>query len=416
MDSGIDPGLMSPGSSGRDDILSFNLCDATSGKNEVRWRTEGEEAGWASYFPRVRLLKQKWAGGRRRHVGEQATCLGGEQAPHPLSGATLADLPPVSVFAGIVETQQAPACGHRVPSTRIVGGEEAEAGAWPWQVSLQLLGTHICGGSLISSNWVLTAAHCFSSILVPSLYDILLGAHNLSHPSPGAKFVGVKKIIIHSKYLGVIDGNDIALVELETPVSFTQLIQPACIPGYNIFFPDKLGCWVTGWGDIETGVVLPYPEPLQEVLVPLVDSAMCEDLFSRMLNTTQQNTRIIQDDMMCAGYLEGMKDSCQGDSGGPLICPWDGAWLLAGVVSWGAGCAAPNSPGVYTRVSAHSSWILKHVPEVAFNIILSKDGNGSGDLNGGSGDLHGGSGDLNKGHPWLLLLILLCCLYYASAY
>ncbi|XP_061447636.1 serine protease 27-like [Rhineura floridana] len=223
----------------------------------------------------------------------------------------------------------------------------------------------VAGWSPLPESWVVQRL----SISDPSLFVVVLGAHNVSYPGPEAVSVLVKHIIVHSHFSGYRDGNDIALMELDAPVNFTRNILPACIPGPSISFLPRLGCWVTGWGNIQPGVPLPDPEPLQEVLLPLMDTVICEALYSDFKDETPTSTGVIKDDMMCAGYLEGKRDACQGDSGGPLICPHDGAWLVAGVVSWGDVCAAPNRPGVYTRVSAHSSWILRHAPEVAISFI-----------------------------------------------
>ncbi|KAM3821622.1 serine protease 27-like [Vipera latastei] len=284
----------------------------------------------------------------------------------------------LSLLMGITEAQAPPACGRFIPSARIVGGTEAEVGSWPWQASIQILDLHQCGGTLIASRWVLTAAHCFSSISDPSLFAVLLGSYNLSYPGPESVLVNVKQIITHANYTGLSKGNDIALMELESSVNFTQLIQPACLPGLSIVFPPRLGCWVAGWGNIKSQVPLPEPEILQEVLLPLIDRATCETLYSDFKEPGMAT--IIKDDMICAGYMEGKKDACQGDSGGPLLCPWNGDWVLAGVVSWGDVCAAPKRPGVYTRVSAHTRWILRHAPEVkssfisALNVIIPNNG------------------------------------------
>ncbi|XP_015669828.1 serine protease 27 [Protobothrops mucrosquamatus] len=282
------------------------------------------------------------------------------------------------LLMGITEAQPPPACGRFIPPARIVGGTEAEVGSWPWQASIQILDSHQCGGTLIASRWVLTAAHCFSSLSDPSLFAVLLGSYNLSYPGPESVLVNVKQIIIHSNYTGLAKGNDIALMELESSVNFTQRIQPACLPGLSIVFPPRLGCWVAGWGNIKSQVPLPEPEILQEVLLPLIDRATCETLYSDFKELGMAT--IIKDDMICAGYMEGKKDACQGDSGGPLLCPWNGDWVLAGVVSWGDVCAAPKRPGVYTRVSAHTKWILRHAPEVessfisALNLIILNNG------------------------------------------
>uniref|UniRef100_A0A8C6VIY4 Peptidase S1 domain-containing protein n=1 Tax=Naja naja TaxID=35670 RepID=A0A8C6VIY4_NAJNA len=262
---------------------------------------------------------------------------------------------------------QRPTCGRFIPSSRIVGGTEAEVGSWPWQASIQILESHLCGGTLIASRWVLTAAHCFVSLSDPSLFTILLGSYNLSNPGPESVLVNVKQIIMHSNYTALINGTDIALMELESPVNFTQRIQPACLPGSSIVFPPRLGCWVAGWGNIKPNVPLPEPELLQEVLLPLIDRATCEALYSDFKKPGMMT--VIKDDMICAGYMEGGKDACQADSGGPLLCPWNGDWVLAGIVSWGDVCAAPKRPGIYIQVSAHTSWILRHAPEVKSSFI-----------------------------------------------
>ncbi|XP_070584042.1 serine protease 27-like [Erythrolamprus reginae] len=273
----------------------------------------------------------------------------------------------LSLLMGITEAQPSQACGRFIPSSRIVGGSEAAVGSWPWQASVQIFESHLCGGTLIASRWVLTAAHCFTSLSDPPLFAILLGSYNLSNPGPESVLVKVKQIIIHSNYTKLIEGNDIALIELESPVNFTQRIQPACLPGTSIVFPPRLGCWVAGWGNIGPQVPLPEPELLQEVLLPLIDRATCEVFYSDFKEPGM--AAAIKDDMICAGYMEGGKDACQADSGGPLLCPWNGDWVLAGIVSWGDVCGAPKRPGVYIRVSSHTNWILRHAPEVKSSFI-----------------------------------------------
>uniref|UniRef100_A0A8C1ZJ04 Zgc:165423 n=1 Tax=Cyprinus carpio TaxID=7962 RepID=A0A8C1ZJ04_CYPCA len=140
-----------------------------------------------------------------------------------------------------------------------------------------------------------------------------------------------------------------ALLHLSSPVTFTNFIQPVCLAAEgSIFNSDTM--WVTGWGTIDSGVPLPSPQNLLEVDVPMVGNIKCNCLNGG-----------ITENMMCAGPLEGGKDSCQGDSGGPMVIREGSTWIQAGVVSFGQGCALPNLPGVYARVQNYQNWITQHV-------------------------------------------------------
>ncbi|XP_043089539.1 prostasin [Puntigrus tetrazona] len=241
-------------------------------------------------------------------------------------------------------------CGKAPLNTKIVGGQNASAGAWPWQVSLHQDGSHFCGGSLINSEWVLSAAHCFPSTPDASVYTVYLGRKSQDLPNPNELSRTVSQVIVHPQYNILPHDNDMALLHLSTPVPFTDYIQPVCLAAEgSIFNSDML--WVTGWGTIASGVPLPSPQNLQEVDVPMVGNTKCNCL----------NQGGITDNMMCAGPLAGGKDSCQGDSGGPLVIKQGATWIQAGVVSYGQGCALPNLPGVYARVSNYQNWITQHV-------------------------------------------------------
>ncbi|KAG1924964.1 polyserase-2-like [Pimephales promelas] len=242
-------------------------------------------------------------------------------------------------------------CGRAPLNTKIVGGINASAGAWPWQVSLHAHGSHFCGGSLINSQWVLSAAHCFSWDSAASI-TVYLGRQSQEQPDPNEVSRDVSQIIIHHDYGNGQSNNDMALLQLSSPVNFTNYIAPVCLAAEgSIFNSDTM--WVTGWGNIHTGELLPSPQILQEVDVPLVGNSKCNSLYCG----------IITENMMCAGLPEGGKDSCQGDSGGPMVIKQGSTWIQAGVVSFGIGCAQPEYPGVYARVSHYQQWISEQIGE-----------------------------------------------------
>ncbi|XP_070267693.1 serine protease 27 isoform X1 [Myotis yumanensis] len=256
-------------------------------------------------------------------------------------------------------------CGRPRMLNRMVGGQDALEGEWPWQVSIQRNGSHFCGGSLITDRWVLTAAHCFSNTSETSLYQVLLGARQLVKPGPHATYSRVKRVESNPLYQGMASSADVALVELEAPVTFTNYILPVCMPDPSIIFESGMECWATGWGSPSEQDRLPNPRILQKLAVPIIDTPKCNLLYSKDAESGFQ-LKTIKDDMLCAGFAEGKKDACKGDSGGPLVCLVDQLWLQAGVISWGEGCARRNRPGVYIRVTSHYNWIHRIIPELQF--------------------------------------------------
>lgn len=222
---------------------------------------------------------------------------------------------------------------------RIVGGDEARPGAWPWAVALTFrTGSGLfqyCGGSVISAEWVLTAAHCD---VQPG--DIaVIGRHDLE--AGGGVEIEIDRVLEHESYDAEANDNDIALAHLSKPhmtalVSVTDIAESRAQPGDPVT--------VIGWGttreDGSTSGVL------REVEVNVVDSAKCGETYE------------LTENMICAGVTEGGKDSCQGDSGGPLMARQeDGSWSQVGIVSFGYGCARADAPGVYSRVSRYSEWL-----------------------------------------------------------
>ncbi|XP_069552334.1 suppressor of tumorigenicity 14 protein homolog [Brachyistius frenatus] len=244
-------------------------------------------------------------------------------------------------------------CGTRpYKLNRIVGGQNAELGEWPWQVSLHFMTYgHVCGASIISERWLLSAAHCFVTSSqenhVASNWQTYSGMQSL-FKQDGIQLRPLKKIISHPDYNQMTFDYDIALLELSSPLEFTNTIQPICLPASSHVFPAGMSCWVTGWGALREGGQ--KAQVLQKASVKIINDTVCN-----VVTEGQVTSR-----MLCSGFLAGGVDACQGDSGGPLVCfEESGKWFQAGIVSWGEGCARRNKPGVYSRVTKLREWIKK---------------------------------------------------------
>ncbi|XP_072859755.2 serine protease 30-like [Pogona vitticeps] len=167
----------------------------------------------------------------------------------------------------------------------------------------------------------------------------------------------VCKIIVHPYYAGDAQSADIALVRLEKPINFSRTILPICLPSSSDIIPVNTSCWATGWGKFFSTSIM--ARILQEVEIPIIDNEECDNMYHQKSDVVAmpEGYRLIYEDMICAGYAEGKKDTCQGDSGGPLACELNGTWFLAGVVSFGFKCGFPNRPAVYTRATSYVHWI-----------------------------------------------------------
>ncbi|KAG7215628.1 hypothetical protein INR49_021983 [Caranx melampygus] len=247
---------------------------------------------------------------------------------------------------------------------RIVGGTVCPKGECPWQretfsisftdlreqedelcVVLQVLliykGKGFCGGAIYKPTWILTASHCLEDIDI-RLLKVVAGEHNIVVDEGTEQLIQVSEVIMHQNYVPVTADNDIALLRLATPITYTPYAVPVCLPTRPLANQDLWAITmhtVSGWGRrAENG---PTSTVMRRLKVPRIPTRQCVEESGVQLTTN----------MFCAGYIDGGQDSCKGDSGGPLVTQYKKTTFLLGIVSWGKGCARQGNYGIYTRVS-----------------------------------------------------------------
>ncbi|KAI3358672.1 hypothetical protein L3Q82_015075 [Scortum barcoo] len=218
---------------------------------------------------------------------------------------------------------------------KVVGGYECPRHSVPYQVSLNA-GYHFCGGSLISSQWVVSAAHCYKSRV-----QVRLGEHNIAVNEGTEQWIDAAKLIKHPQYHSYNLDNDIMLIKLlSQPAALNSFVQTVALPTRCPVADEN--CMVSGWGNMSASGSN-FPDSLQCLRQPIIDDRICKNAYPHLFT----------DNMLCSGFMHGGASSCQGDSGGPLVCNGQ----LQGVVSWGYDCAMQGYPSVYARVCRYNSWI-----------------------------------------------------------
>ncbi|XP_066938169.1 uncharacterized protein [Macrobrachium rosenbergii] len=285
--------------------------------------------------------------------------------PSPVAGTTLPPRPIQPIAE--VDKNDAFQCGKPViPTFRVVGGQESRRGQWPWMAAIWLHGPKKtefwCGGSLISSEYILTAAHCTKDsrgkTFNPQQFTVRLGDHNIFSESDdfisNPQTYRVISIRPHPDFKAHGFYNDVALLKLDRKVDFSEYILPVCLPTDSMArqpldnmvgqTPSVIGWGSTYYGGRESAT-------LREAQLPVWSNSDCDDSYFQPITEV----------FLCAGFVEGGRDACQGDSGGPLQLYVDGKWIQIGLVSFGNRCAEPGYPGVYTRLTHFLPWIRNNM-------------------------------------------------------
>ncbi|KAK1122191.1 hypothetical protein K0M31_009417 [Melipona bicolor] len=246
--------------------------------------------------------------------------------------------------------------------TRIVGGKDAEKGLHPWQVSVhwgdparKIPSRHICGGSLVTAGWVLTAGHCKTLAPPVGEFHVFAGKYKLDVLEETEQSRLVNRVFVHPGYDGRVGPYDIALMEAERPFLLNPFVSTVSLP-YPNTIPDG-EAMLTGWGSIGRTRVHEKPGNLQAAVLPIIDYDVCKRAIAKSLKLKEKNP--LHPTNICTGPLNGSLSACKGDSGGPLVTRNGfGEAEVVGIVSWGLfPCGGKNAPSVYTRVSAFITWI-----------------------------------------------------------
>nr|AAK72504.1 putative chymotrypsin-like protein [Aedes aegypti] len=238
---------------------------------------------------------------------------------------------------------------------KIVGGDEAEAHEFPYQISLQwnfndgqTETMHFCGASVLNENFVLTAAHCKTAYSNTGFIEVVAAEHDVAVAEGSEQRRLVAEFIVHEDYQGGVSPDDIAVIRVDKPFELNDKVKAVKLPKQLEQFDGDVT--LSGWGSVSTTVFPDYPDKLRKVVLPLVDYEQCNALWDNDSALAKSN--------VCAGPIDGSKSACSADSGGPLVKQSGEEVIQVGVVSWGAvPCGSPRRPTVFAGVSHYVDWI-----------------------------------------------------------
>ena len=248
-------------------------------------------------------------------------------------------------------------CGVSDSGLRIVGGQEAtDSTEFPWQAKFKpcwdfgVLSCSLCGATLISELWLVSAAHCTAqqgstSVSVSDSQITIGGIVGGFNAEAGIQSRFLVAIEDHPQYVSVSQGHDITLLKVASAIIFSSEVHPACLPKENDCFAEGSETWISGFGAVEYEGNIADTQKF--AMVPIYNLNECRQTYNNFDESTQ----------VCAGYAAGGTDACQGDSGGPLAVSYNDVWYLYGVTSYGVECATAGFPGVYARVTNYSAFL-----------------------------------------------------------
>jgi len=250
-------------------------------------------------------------------------------------------------------------CGvSSISNGRVIGGQDAKHGAWPWQILLLNNNQASCGGTIIGPYHIVTASHCVvdrrsGRVMAAYRFTVRVGDNDRRYKDTGEQDYRVSKVFSHPSFSYSTMSSDVTVLQLSSPIRFNNYVKPACLPSAPA--PVGTKCYITGWGRNNRNVRAMHTK-LQQAQMPIISTGQCAYFMRRVARLP------IGSSNLCSGYGRTRVSGCQGDSGGPFVCQINGKWELHGAVSWGSqDCSSRyNEYTVYANIFNLKSWILRY--------------------------------------------------------